>query len=163
LCYNIADRPTVKSIGESLKQIGILPWLDEWALRPGLPWQKVLEAQIAKIKSAAVFVGKNGIGPWQELELEAFLREFVKRRCPVIPVMLPDCPSAPTLPIFLSGNTWVDLRKADPNPFERLIWGITGDNPQEANSRTRSLIAKIDINDLLGSEKAAVSPGAKQR
>ena len=39
------------------------PWLDEWKLRPGLPWQPLLEEQIGKIKSAAVFVGKNGRGP----------------------------------------------------------------------------------------------------
>jgi hypothetical protein len=33
----------------------------------------------------------------------------------------------PQLPIFLEGMTWVDFRKEDPNPMERLIWGITGE------------------------------------
>ena len=103
------------------------PWLDEWELRPGLPWQPLLEEQIGTIKSAAVFVGKNGRGPWQDKELEAFMREFVNRGCPVIPVLLSDAPEKPQLPIFLKGMTWVDFRKQDPDPLERLIWGITGE------------------------------------
>ncbi|TEU22236.1 MAG: TIR domain-containing protein [Anaerolineales bacterium] len=127
LCHNSADKPAVKEIGERLKKRGILPWLDEWELQPGLPWQRLLEEQIAKIKSAAVFVGKDGIGPWHRMELEAFLREFVDRGCPVIPVLLPDAPQKPQLPIFLKGMTWVDFRKEDPDPTEQLIWGITGE------------------------------------
>src|SRR5205823_13287360 len=116
LCYNSPDRAAVIDIGERLKEHGILPWLDEWELRPGLPWQRVLGEQIGQIKSAAVFVGKSGIGPWQQMELEAFLREFVNRSKPVIPVLLEDAPEKPLLPIFLRGITWVDLRKQDPNP-----------------------------------------------
>lgn len=126
LCYNSEDRPVVKGIGIRLKQHGISPWFDEWELRPGLPWQQVLEEQIGKIKSAAVFVGKNGIGPWQNLEQAAFLREFVKRKCPVIPVLLEGTKKIPKLPLFLEGMTWVDFQKKKPDPFEQLIWGITG-------------------------------------
>src|SRR5207244_7105993 len=88
LCHTIKDKPQVKKLGEHLKEYGILPWLDEWELRPGLPWQHLLENQIGQIRSAAVFVGKEGIGPWQQLELQAFLREFVKRGCTVILVLL---------------------------------------------------------------------------
>ena len=128
LCHNNKDKPRVKEIGEKLKEQGILPWLDEWELRPGLPWQRLLEKQIEQIKIAAVFVGRDGIGPWEQMELEAFLRQFVKRRCPVIPVFLANAPKnkKPKLPTFLEGMTWVDFRQQDPAPMERLIWGITG-------------------------------------
>lgn len=126
LCYNNEDQLAVKKVGERLKERGILPWLDEWELQPGLSWQRLLEQQIAKIKSAAVFVGKKGIGPWQRQELEAILREFVARNCPVIPVILADTPIEPELPIFLKGMTWIDLRRRTPDPLNRLIWGITG-------------------------------------
>jgi hypothetical protein len=126
LCHNGKNKPRVKEIGEKLKEQGILPWLDEWELCPGLSWQRLLEKQIRQIKSAAVFVGKDGIGPWQQQEIEAFLRQFVKRGCPVIPVLLPDAPRKPKLPIFLESMTWVDFRSQDPDPMERLIWGITG-------------------------------------
>lgn len=131
LCHHSVDKPVVKKIGEQLKERGILPWLDEWELRPGLPWQRLLEEQIKYIKTVAVFVGKNGTGPWQDMELYAFLRQFVKRGCPVIPVILPDCENTPELPIFLEGMTWVDFRKQNPDPLEQLIWGITGEQEED--------------------------------
>jgi TIR domain/CHAT domain len=129
LCHCVCDKPAVIGIGRQLMARGVLPWLDQWELRPGAPWQRVLEQQIVNIQAAAVFVGQEGIGPWQRLELEAFLREFNKRGCPVIPVMLPGARGEPELPLFLGGMTWVDFRVADPDPLEQLIWGITGQRP----------------------------------
>jgi TIR domain len=126
LCYNTVDKPVVKRVGEQLKEHGILPWLDERELQPGLPWQRLLEQQIEHIKTAAVFVCKDGIGPWQSQELDAFLREFVRRGCSVIPVLLPDAPHEPALPVFLRGITWVDFRVQEPDPMQQLLWGITG-------------------------------------
>ena len=126
LCYNSEEKPAVKEIGERLKEQRVLPWLDEWEARPGQLWQRLLEQQIEHIKSAAVFIGQSGIGPWQQLELDAFLREFINRGCPVIPVLLPDAPKEPKLPIFLKSMTWVDFRRDDPDPMGHLIWGITG-------------------------------------
>lgn len=132
LCHNNKDKPVVKEIGERLKERGILPWLDEWELRPGLPWQRALELQIKNIKAAAVFVGKSGIGPWQNMEQAAFIQQFVKRECPVIPVILRDCEKSPELPPLLDSMTWVDFRKDDPEPMEQLIWGITGEHDMTA-------------------------------
>jgi hypothetical protein len=126
LCHNSADKAAVKQIGKQLVRRGIRPWLDEWNLPPGRLWQPVLEEQIQKIKSVAVFVGDDGLGPWAEVEVHAFLREFVKRRCPVIPVILPSAHEVPKLPVFLDGMHWVDFRKDDPDPIDQLIWGITG-------------------------------------
>jgi GTPase SAR1 family protein len=126
LCHNNEDKAAVKEIGGTLKERGLLPWLDEWELRPGLSWQRLLEKQIQQVKAAAVFVGENGIGPWQRNELDAFLREFIERDCPVIPVLLDNAPKKPALPVFLKGMTWVDFRKSDPDPLNQLIWGITG-------------------------------------
>jgi hypothetical protein len=129
LCHNSQDKEQVKDIAIVLQERGILPWLDEWELRPGLPWQSSLEAAIESIKSAAVFVGPSGIGPWQNIELQAFLDEFVRRRCPVIPVLLPSATTKPALPVFLRGMTWVDFRNQEPNPILQLAWGITAERP----------------------------------
>lgn len=126
LCHRSADKQQIKRVGRQLLENGILPWLDEWDLRPGCSWQRELERQISKIKAAAVFVGAQSLGPWQEMEHDAFLREFVRRACPVIPVILADCECEPDLPKFLEGLTWVDFRKSTPDPLRRLIWGITG-------------------------------------
>jgi TIR domain len=126
LCYNSEDKLVVKSIGKKLQERGIRPWLDEWELRPGFPRQSLLQIQIEQAKSAAVFVGAAGIQPWQKMELEAFLREFVEKGKPVIPVLLENAPEKPQLPPFLRGMTWVDFRRRDPDPLEQMIWGITG-------------------------------------
>jgi WD40 repeat protein len=134
LCHNSNDKIQVKAVGEQLMRKGILPWLDEWELRPGLPWQRLLEQNIGKIKAGAVFVGIDGIGPWQRQELDAFLREFIDRGCPVIPVILPNALKKPSLPIFLKGMTWVDFRKKNPDPLEQLIWGITGERIEPINT-----------------------------
>jgi hypothetical protein len=126
LCHNKSDKPAVKRIGHQLMERNILPWLDEWELQPGMAWQRLLEDQIGGIRAAAVFVGANGMGPWQRQELDSLLRQFVKRSCPVIPVLLPNAPTEPRLPLFLEGMTWVDFRVADPDPLDRFVWGITG-------------------------------------
>jgi TIR domain len=126
LCHNSQDKPAVRELGKRLRTKGLLPWLDEWELRPGLPWQNLLEEQIEDILTAAVFVGASGFGPWQALEQRAFLQEFVERNCPVIPVILPGCDRVPRLPLFLKGMTWVDFRRPDDEALKSLIWGITG-------------------------------------
>jgi len=129
LCHNSADKPMVRRISQQLKEAGILPWLDVEELPPGQPWQPLLEKQIKNIRSAAVCFGAAGIGPWQEVEMHGFLNAFVKRGSPVIPLLLPDTPSVPELPIFLAEMTWVDFRCTDPDPLVQLIWGITQTRP----------------------------------
>ena len=56
LCHNSKDKPEVKRIAEPLKAQGIVPWLDEWELRPGLPWQRALEEQIEHIKLVEIII-----------------------------------------------------------------------------------------------------------
>jgi WD40 repeat protein len=127
LCHNWDDKPAVRELALQLRERGLRPWLDEWELRPGLPWQRVLEEQIQSMPAAAVIVGSS-MDPWQDQELAAFMRQFVRRRCPVIPVLLPGA-ERPELPAFLDGMTWVDLATDDPDPLDQLEWGITGRNP----------------------------------
>jgi nucleotide-binding universal stress UspA family protein len=129
ISYNSKDRDEVLPVAKNLQKAGLQVWLDQWELRPGLPWQRALEQAIDSIAAAAVFVGSNRIGPWQTLEMEMYLRQFVNRGCPVIPVLLPGCPAAPPLPLFLAGMTWVDFRSEHGVAFERLVWGITGRRP----------------------------------
>jgi hypothetical protein len=130
LCHNSDDQPAVIEIAQQLQQNGLKPWLDVWELQPGAIWQFGLEQQIESIRAAAVFVGKDGLGPWQSEEVYAFLQEFMRRKCPVIPVMLPDTPQQPKLPIFLRNRHWVDFRLQNPDPLVQLVWGITGIKPQ---------------------------------
>jgi hypothetical protein len=126
ISYNRQDQARVMEIGELLKDNGIAPFLDEWNQQPGLPWQSDLEKQITTVKSAAIFVGEAGIGSWHRKEMYEFELEFEKRGLPVIPVLLPDISSTRDLPLFLKSMNWVDFRRTDHDPLERLIWGITG-------------------------------------
>jgi TIR domain len=127
LCYNSKDKSRVIAIGERLKERGILPWLDIWEIRPGSRWQKELQRNIKSIKSVAVFIGGRGAGPWQDLEVESLLQQFVKRKRPIIPVILEGRSGTPRLPTFLSSWHIVDMRQPEPDPFNQLVWGITGE------------------------------------
>jgi len=151
LCHNSEDKPQVIEIAEQLKQCGLRPWLDKWELRPGHSWQDVLEENMEQINAAAVFVGKNGLGPWQRREINAFLRKFVNRECPVIPILLPDAPKEPKLPTFLEEIMWVDFRTSDPEPMSQLIWGITGERiDQQINFKAQTNpVASTVITEIL--------------
>jgi hypothetical protein len=126
LCHNSKDKDSIRELNTRLKDQCIKTWLDEEQLRPGIPWQDELETQIQAINTVVMAVGSSGTGPWQDVEIRAFLGEFVRRGCPVIPLLLPDCKTIPKLPLFLNQFTWVDLRKPKPDPFKLLLWGITG-------------------------------------
>ncbi len=144
LCYNTEsqeDRGIVKEIGNELKKRGILPWLDIWEFRPGTPWQREIEQQIENenILAAAVFVGKEGVTSWLQMTTDALIREFVTQGRPVIPALLPGNSDWPKLPVLLKGMDRVDFRHfkqhfnfaPDEDPFNRLIFGITGRRPWE--------------------------------
>jgi TIR domain len=108
---------------------------------PGRRWISELEKVIQATRAAAVLIGENGFGPWEQPEYEGTLIEFVDRGLPVIPVLLPGAPESPKLPLFLRGFTWVDLRSGlTKEGLDLLVWGITGRSPQQP---TRSL-QKID-------------------
>lgn len=127
LSHNSKDKPAVRQIAEVLKQRGLKVWLDEWELVPGRPWQEALEEIIQTTRTAAVLVGKDGLGPWEIPEMRGCLSEFVKRKLPVIPVLLPNASKQPDLPFFLKLFTWVDLRSGlTKDGLDQLEWGITG-------------------------------------
>ena len=130
LSHNSKDKPTVRQLAQALQARGLRVWLDEEQLVPGRPWQEALEQIIQTIHTAAVLVGKDGLGPWEIPEMRACLSEFVNRQLPVIPVLLPDAPVKPELPLFLRAFTWVDLRGGlTDDGLNRLEWGITGVKP----------------------------------
>lgn len=68
LCHNSRNKPAVRELAEVLRARGLNVWLDEWELVPGRLWQEALEEIIATTRSAAVLVGKDGLGPWQNNE-----------------------------------------------------------------------------------------------
>jgi hypothetical protein len=135
LSHNSKDKDAVEKIARELKRIGIQPWLVKWELEPGKSWVAALQKAIPNIACAAVFYGPAGIGPWEQEEMEAFLVEFVRRGCSVLPAILPDAPDEPDLPVFLKTKTWVNLRDwkdPDSDAFPRLVCGILGKPPGDS-------------------------------
>jgi len=127
LSYNNDDAHVARQLKERLACAGLSAWLADDELRPGLPWQHLLETGIEKSAAVAVLIGSDGIGPWESEEMQAALRLAVNDKRPVIPVLLPGAPPEPKLPAFLGIRTWVDLRSGlDDEPMRRLIWGIKG-------------------------------------
>jgi hypothetical protein len=151
LCHNTEDKPAVRRISRKLAEEGIKPWLDEEQIRPGTSWQTALGQQIECIKSAAMFVGESGLGPWQQQEIQALLSQFVDRNRPVIPAILPSAKTTPAIPWTLRNIHCVDFRESHLDPLKQLIWGITGIKPieqsQSFNNRAASMEA--DVMELL--------------
>jgi transcriptional regulator with XRE-family HTH domain len=129
LSHNSKDKLAARLLAEALKKRGLRVWLDEWELMPGRPGQEALEEIIRTVQSAAVLVGKDGLGPWEQPEMRACLGEFVRRQLRVIPVLLPDA-AKPNLPLFLRDFTWVDLSCGLKEGLYGLEWGITGVKPR---------------------------------
>lgn len=130
LSHNSLDKPALRELKQRLSAYGLSCWLDEDELQPGIPWQWPLEEGIRDSSSVAVLVCSDGLGPWEDEEMQAALRLAVKDKRPVIPVLMPGAPSKPKIPMFLGNRTWVDLRAGlGKEGLDRLVWGITGKKP----------------------------------
>ena len=57
LAHKNVDKRTVHALADALRQQRLKVWLDEHELRPGLPWQRLMEEGIRASRSGAVLVG----------------------------------------------------------------------------------------------------------
>jgi hypothetical protein len=91
LCHNSDDKQTVRSIYNEIKKEKLSPWMDESDMRPGL-WRPQLSKIIRTIRVFIVFLGPHGLGPTQEMEIEAILkRHYINKsenKCIIVPVYL---------------------------------------------------------------------------
>ena len=101
LAYNSADADAVSAVATALRGRGINPWLDRWCVPPGRRFMHEIQRVFHTVKSVTVFLGTHGIGPWEDLEIQAAIEMFVNRGCPVIPVTLPGREPGANLPISL--------------------------------------------------------------
>lgn len=126
LSHNSADKPVVESIATRLQGAGVTPFLDRWCLVPGKPWQEELEAILENSAACAVFLGSNGLGPWQNVEMRVALdRRVHEQDFHVVPALLPG--KKPALPLFLRQLTYVEFQQPDdPEAFRLLLAGIKG-------------------------------------
>jgi WD40 repeat protein/GTPase SAR1 family protein len=142
LAHNSADKATVHRLAENLRGFGINPWVDDEQIPPGRWFQDVIQRAIGVIPVVAIIIGPSGLGPWEAVELRAFIGECVERDTPVVPVALPDpsTENASRIPRelrFLRGLGWVSFAKTvdDADALDRLRWGIV--DPTDARGRPK--------------------------
>jgi len=103
LSHNSKDKPQVAALARHLREEhGLRPFLDEWHLVPGEASQPALEEALRASRCVAVFVGPEGIGPWQNEEMRAAITRAVRTRDDyrVIPVLLPGADQAARWRVF---------------------------------------------------------------
>ncbi|MBD2471441.1 toll/interleukin-1 receptor domain-containing protein [Nostoc sp. FACHB-145] len=134
LAHNTQDKPQVRAIALALKQRNIKSWIDEEQILPGRSFQDEIQQAIPLVKSAAIFIGSQGLGHWQSWELKAFIAECVENKIPVIPVLLPGVNNLPEDLLFLKQLRWVAFsnRVDDEAAINLLAWGITGEKPDSS-------------------------------
>jgi hypothetical protein len=125
LSHNSLDKPTVLRLAQKLRKMGLKIWLDESELPPGHYWMPLLEKGIRNSRAMAVIIGQDGIGTWENEEMQMAIMLAVKLRQPVMAVLLPGAPSAEDLPAYLTIRTWVDMRAGLTNECcDRIKFGI---------------------------------------
>ena len=148
LCHNSQEKPQVEKIRHALQEQGIKTWLDKYDFEPFRPWPDQLEEVIGQIKSAAIFIGSSGVGPWQDIEMKSFLNEFVSRELRMGLVVLPGCSNEliQKVPRLYKHFQLVDFRQQNPDPMGQLFWAITGKKFAEyLNDKLEALTYKKDI------------------
>jgi len=154
LSHNSEDKPAVRELKEQLVGYDRLPhaltvWFDEDELRPGMQFQELLEEGIKNSSSVAVLVGRDGLGPWERVEMRAALDLATREKRPVIPVLMPGAATQPELPLFLRGLTWVDLREGVTDEgLDKLVWGITGLRPSDREEKEDKPAAAIFLSGM---------------
>lgn len=133
LAHNSSDKEKyVKPIYELLKHHKGKPWLDIEHIEPGEHWPTEIESAIKNCQAAIVFIGKNGLGPFQALELPALISEFTERGIRIIPVFLPDID--PPDHIFLrqfQGRSYDDLKNE--KTIRDIVRGIRSNGKTDQN------------------------------
>ena len=134
LSYSRADSAAAETLRARLRDAGLTAFLDRYSLPAGQPWQPWLELHLGACRALLALVGPNGLGEWQQREIQVGLSRQVSAEkaaqvFPVIPVLLPGLAND-VVPIgrFLKLNTYADLRAGldDPEGLQRLVDGAQG-------------------------------------
>jgi hypothetical protein len=141
LCHNSKDKPIIRIVDKALRDYGMSTWMDEVDLAPGARWRPAISDMIAGVKSVAIFIGENGLGPYQHKEVEDVLSRLSDEGRPIIPVLLPNTEPPEKIPSFLLKCSYGDdlsdftfVKMGAGNSVSRLIHGITGTAPCKEKS-----------------------------
>src|SRR5687767_14283674 len=145
LSYSRRDLELVTVIATKLRDSGITVWFDQWNLKPGARWQAELEKAIVASRAVAVVVGPEGLGPWEEPEMQAAISRSVQQKSRVIQVLLPGVKeSDERIPLMLRNYQSCAIDgQVNQTAIDRLIWGITDRNPLQARTQEYQVQAPV--------------------
>lgn len=132
MAHNSHDRRRVQELADKLRERGLNPWIDAEQVPPGRWFQDVIQRAMPEVGAAAIFIGSQGLGRWEALELRTFISRCLDSEIPVIPVLLPGVDELPGELLFLRELSWVRFidRIDDIEGLDNLEWGITGIHPR---------------------------------
>jgi len=145
LAHNSKDKDLIEEIAQSLGDQGLNPWLDKDQILGGDLILDELQLAIKNSKCAAFFIGKYGLGKWQQDEQRVLIQQSIKTGSRVIPVILPhvseDLFESVEL-LFLSGRRWIRLENYEDTSLfiEDLVKSIKkpDNHPVLSNQESRS-------------------------
>ncbi len=102
LSHNTKDKDQVLIVASYLESQGLSLWIDRNNLRGGNCLPKEITTAIYNSRVAAVFIGKHGLGTWQQDELGTIETRRTKGHLDLIPILLPDVYELPDEPDYYS-------------------------------------------------------------
>jgi hypothetical protein len=116
LSYNSQDRLAVEELAGRLKAERFALYLEAWELLPGREFQTGLAGALSESKTCVVFLGPNGLGPWQKQELQVGIDKRTRDEAfHVLPVLLPGTERPRRGDVahleFLINASWVEFLK----------------------------------------------------
>jgi len=144
LSYNSLDRAVVEELAARLKAKGLKLYLEVWELLAGREFQPGLARGLIDSTTCVTFLGPNGVGPWQDQEIQVAIDRRVRDKdFHVIPVLLPGAERPRRKEVaqleFLINASWVEFLKTtdDAKEFDRMVAAITGVRPAVAAEDAR--------------------------
>jgi hypothetical protein len=130
LAHNGKDKQQVEKIALLLRKHGLNPWLDKNEIPAGRAFLTYMEKGIEQSRSAAIVFGANGVGDWQNIEIQALLIKCLDQDIPLIPVLLPGIADDKKLPLFMRTFNWIKFDNLeDGEAMQALVQGIKEDRP----------------------------------
>lgn len=150
--YQSCDKQVVYKLYEALAAKNVTVWFDQM-VDIGVPFMEQLEEGIRASDAMLILFGKDRVGPWATLEMQAGIMEFVSRQLLLIPVLLPGAGPEPELPLFLRGFSWIDLQEDYENGVDRIVSAVRhGDRPTFQTETQPLFLVQHDFLNVLLSE-----------
>ena len=142
LSHNSLDKDSVRAIAQKLEKQGIMPWIDEGQFQGGDHWPSKLYETLDKTKIAFLFLGTNGLGPWQEMEMGYLHRRYIstKKKSPkIVPVLLPGA-SFDNIPNYLKDIHSLSIDSLDDDDWIKKLLEIFPETKPQPNKNGNKIV-----------------------